>query len=491
MPTERTWEAECLPQLFVFNDHGPVALCVLWTEVGKEPKPRHTPLMKRVPGLAALDKLSVAGNLRTAKGFGWFIRGLHKLPHVKLVLIWGEDLQDTGLALEDLWREGLIDRRLPKKGWEFDTLVPVGAVDELRRSVVVQNVRHLKAEELPDYIKQVAIPSVSSRESRDFPPVPLPELDTIPVEPLRFHFHEQDPGRAWLKILAALLQHAERRTTRKKEGIIHYVGVHATFPVPATDEPEKWFGILDADAAKYVGGILSPTRPEGVDYWYGERLQNWAGRNQLEEVIARLKKDRDTKRGSIAVLEPEDLETLEDAPCLTGITYAVVREGLAGIYKFRSHDMFGGWPNNALAMLKVHRHVASSLGAELGWMEVISENAQIYNWRLDDAKAWVEKQGFTFKRAGRFLGFRRDASGAFTFAIVRDEEKGRDVVQVEMENAEGDKVLWAARHPNPGFLIRWIVESMPMLDPQHVRYLGGEEEKLNRSLKTGEPYHQG
>ncbi|MEK9148066.1 MAG: thymidylate synthase, partial [Patescibacteria group bacterium] len=290
-------------------------------------------------------------------------------------------------------------------------------------------------------------------------------------------------------------QYGRPRDTRRKESIIHCFDVHAVFPVPATDDSEVWFDISRADAERYLTDVLRPTPPTAmgadgkevstVDYHYGERIQNWLGHNQLAEVIQRLKENPETKRASISILQAPDLETLEDAPCWSLITFAVIDRTLHSSHTFRSHDMYGGWPNNVLAILRLHRRVAEELGVALGSVEVISQNAQIYSRHLEAATQWLDQRGFTLARASHAIGFRSDPAGSFAFTILEDKR-----VRAQLLNPAGDEVLWETEHANPSVLIRWIVESM-VLEPQHVRYLGAEEEKLNRSLKTGEPYHQG
>ena len=58
-------------------------------------------------------------------------------------------------------------------------------------------------------------------------------------------------------------------------------------------------------------------------------------------------------------------------------------------------------------------------------------------------------------------------------------------------NHEADKVLWEGESSDPEELIRYIVDTMPWLRAQHIRYLGEEGAKLTRALKEGIPYEQG
>lgn len=491
MPRTRTWEEECLPRLKVLRN-GPVALCVLWNLIEKLPE--------YAPGIEDVDALGVIGNLRTPIGIGWFLRGLWQFSEITRIVLWGSDLTGSGEALIRLWRSGpTADHTIPDFDWKIDQLIPLDAIDELRRSVELIDLRKEKR-------ATAVFPSLDSsggsvRKVRSFPPTVIPDRIVLPNEPSSIFIRAADPGDAWQRILQKILLYGKPRDTRKKESIVHCFNIHAVFPVPVADESSTWFGISTADAERYLADVLRPSPPmvetatgrevATVDYHYGQRIQDWLGHNQLEEVILRLKENSETKRASISVLQAGDLEELEDAPCWSLITFAVINGALHASNIFRSHDMFGGWPNNVLAVLHLHRKISESLGLDLGSVEVISQNAQVYSRHLAAAEEWLQKKKFTFEEASHQIGFREDPAGVFVFSIVpAEEEQTRRIVRAQLMNQRGDEVLWEQENPNPSVLIRSIVEFM-VLDPQHIRYLGCEEEKLNRSLKANEPYHQG
>lgn len=490
MPRTRTWEEECLPRLVVQNSDGAAALCILWNLIER--------VQEIAPELAKTCQLSVIGNLRTPIGISWFVRGLWLMPNVSRVVLWGKDLQQTGEALVRLWHEGpTADHQVPGFGWRLDPLVPREAIDKLRGIVELIDLRHLpKPSEVLPWLDRGGR---SRSKSRSFAPVELPDLQTLPSLPGHIMIRATDPGDAWQRILHHLLQYGMPRDTRKKESIVHHFSVKAIFPVLEEDDSEAWFGISKMDAENYLADVLRPAPPTMqdasghevpiADYHYGQRIQDWLGHNQLGEVILRIRDNSETKRGSISILQTGDLEDLEDAPCWSLITFAVINGALHSSNIFRSHDMFGGWPNNCLAILQIHRKVARELGLLLGSTEIVSQNAQVYTRHMQTAKDWLLKRGFMLERAGHFVGFRPDPAGAFVFSIVNQSDVSRQYVRAQLFNQAGDQLLWETEHANPRTLIRWIVESM-VLDPQHVRYLGGEEERIVQAIRTGESYHQ-
>lgn len=470
----KTWQEECAPRM-LFRGDGPVGFCVLWNLIGS--------VTERMP--SEFGQLGVVGNLRTPLGVSWLLRGLWQMPQIRKLVIWGSDLTGSGQALLRLWQEGVQSgHKVPEFGWQIDELIPAEAIDELRSGVELVDCRKW---DLADAVGELNWQGEGrEREKRDFPPVPVPDLHFWPSRGSMIHIEAPDPPHGWLGALQALMHCGLPRDTRKGERLAHLFDLAVSFPVPESEELHQCFDFSAEDMERYVAQILSPERPQGVDYWYGERIQNWHGHNQLEEVVRRLKIAPDTKRATIAILEAPDLETLEDAPCFTSATFAIVEDRLHGSYVFRSHDIYEGWPFNIYAVLRLHREVARRLGCRLGRATFHSQNAQIYERHWERALQKLRAFGPSLERLLEFLKFRDDPAGNFVFVIT--EQK---TVKCNYMNFRHDQILWEVEHRDPKVVVSWIVESIPWLTPQHVRYLGVEEEKLRRAIASGEEYIQG
>ncbi len=98
---------------------------------------------------------------------------------------------------------------------------------------------------------------------------------------------------------------------------------------------------------------------------------------------------------------------------------------------------------------------------------------------LDRALAKLDEW---FKRP---LPLQADPSGLFFFGVENGRARGLFV------NHEADKVLWEGESSDPEELIRNIVDTMPWLTAQHMRYLGQEAVRLSQALREGVPYEQG
>jgi thymidylate synthase len=479
----RTWEQECFPLLVTRDGDEKVALCVLWHLIDK----------------LSLDELafnpSVVGNLRTPIGIGWFLRGLWQFPHIQHVIIWGPDLTRTGEALLRLWHSGVTDDgRIPGDDfrWKVDPLVDRSSIDVLRDTVRLYDARSCKSiQEIPTYQLDALI-GKEEREPKVFPPIEIPERSILPSRGADISISGHGPGDTWIQILNAVMKCGDVRRSRKGEDLIHYFKVSATFPVPEEEVIPTEFNLTREDLEIYYKSFISAERSPGIDYHYGERVFNWKSHNQVHELIDRLRTSLDTKRGTIVALEASDIEELEDAPCWAHSTYSVnlMDLKLSSANVFRSHDMYEGWPMNILTLLRLHRYICAGindLGVRLGQFCITSENAQIYGRHIGAVLEKLSQYGVTVETVIERFPFDEDPAGNFIFEI----RKPSGVVNVTMTNPMGDEILWEAEHMNPAILVRWIVASMPWLKPDHVRYLGVEEEKLRRSLTGRTPYVQG
>ncbi len=473
----KTWEDECFPRMVIRNREGNVGLCVLWNLLDG--------VLSQLSQLDESPRLSVVGNLRTPLGISWFLRGLGKLPHVTTVVVWGSDLSQTGDALFALWDEGVSDdHRVPHFGWRLDPLVDRDSINRLRREVKLIDARSVPLDDLARFLSELPKWSLA-RQGVVFPPVEIPERSVFPHRGA-VHLVASDPADGWIKVLNLLLGVGQERKTRKGETVIHAFNVLVTMPVPEEEIIGPPFDFIPADLERYYANFISPEPPpEGTDYRYGHRMQTWRNHNQLKEVIARLQKSSGTKRATIVLLDPTDLAELKDAPCIALGTFCIQNGVLDTSWTIRSNAMYSGWPFNLLSLIRVHRYAAERLGAGLGVIEILSQNVQIYEGSIPLAVEKTAQWGRVSEDFGPDYHFDPDPAGNFIFEVV----DGR--VRMTMTNPEGDRVLMEMMHSDPSALIGWVVEMMPWLARQHVRYLGAEQEKLRRVLEEGVPYVQG
>jgi thymidylate synthase len=317
-----------------------------------------------------------------------------------------------------------------------------------------------------------------------------PQQTTFPSRKTVFPLFVEELGDGWLQLINLVTHCGMVKGTRSGDRLTEVL--NAVLTVKLTDEegpipPCFDFGADELES--YYRHFVSLSPPEDVDYTYGERLQNWSWFNretnsmeqvnQLERTIARLESSHDTKGGTMVLLGPTDLDRLNDAPGVVSATFNIVDERLYGTYVIRSDDIYNAWPFNALSLTRLQREVSKRIGIPVDSATFISHSAHIYERDWDKAQAKLDEW---FKRP---LPFQADCSGLFFFSV----ENG--VAKALFVTPEVDRVLWEGESPEPEELIRYIVDTMPWLAAQHIRYLGEEGAKLARALKEGVPYEQG
>jgi thymidylate synthase len=395
----------------------------------------------------------------------------------------------TGDVLLTLWEEGLTeDNTLPWSGWKLYPEMDREAVDLLRQYVKVWDWRTKSLEEVGRDI--CGIPYLTQEMgARFFPPINIPQQTTFPSRKTSFPILAEEVGDGWLQLLNLIMHCGTAKGTRKGDRLTEVLNAIVTIKLTSGEEFPPCFDFGTDEFEVYHRHFFSLSHPEDADYTYGERLQNWSSFNeetnrmeqvnQMERTIDRLQSSHDTKRGTMVLLGPNDLESLDDTPGVVSVTFNIVDERLYGTYVIRSDDVYNAWPFNALSLIRLQREIAKRIGIPVDSATFISHSAHIYERDWDKALAKLDKW---FKRP---LPLQADPSGLFFFGVENGRARGLFV------NHEADKVLWEGESSDPEELIRNIVDTMPWLTAQHMRYLGQEAVRLTRALREDVPYEQG
>jgi thymidylate synthase len=107
---------------------------------------------------------------------------------------------------------------------------------------------------------------------------------------------------------------------------------------------------------------------------YGKLLYDYDGVNQLEWLIERLQRKRETKAATIALHPPGR----EDLSCLSLIDCKLREDVVEMTAVYRSQNIFGSQPGNVIALDGVHRRVAEELGVGKGVFNLVVLSAHIY-----------------------------------------------------------------------------------------------------------------
>jgi thymidylate synthase len=474
-----TWESQCLPKLEVRNSAaGDVGICTLWTPP------------KRLESHLDLPRVHIVGPLRTRAGLGWLLRGLYLHPAIRNLVLCGEDLSLTGDALLALWEEGVgDDELLPRSGGKLHPPMDREAVDLIRRYVKLWDWRGKSLKEVGRSIGE--IPSLRQEmEPRSFAPMDVLERTALPSRKTTFPLFAKELGDAWLQLLNLTLRCGTAKGASESERVAEVL--NAVVTVELTDQEEAlppFFDFTPDEFETCHQRFTSPSSSGDSEYTYAERLKSWPRSSQeasgpqptsqLERTIERLTRSHDTQSGTLVLLGPTDLDRLDDAPCVVSLTFNIVEERLYGTYVLRSEDVHNAWPLDALSLVRLQREVAGRIGIPVASATFIVHSAHIHE------RDWDRTQETLDRWFERPLPLQTDPAGLFLFGL--DEGRSRAMLITH----EADAVLWEGEFASPEDLSWYIVDVMPWLSAQHIRYIGQECGSLMRALQEGEEYVQG
>ena len=117
---------------------------------------------------------------------------------------------------------------------------------------------------------------------------------------------------------------------------------------------------------------------DGFIYTYSERLQNYQGRNQLIDIVERLKQDRGSNRAVAVTFNPFIDNERADIPCLQLIQALVRNDKLILSVYFRSNDLYGAFPSNMMFLTYLGMKIANELGVEFDYIDYHCSSLHIY-----------------------------------------------------------------------------------------------------------------
>ena len=113
-------------------------------------------------------------------------------------------------------------------------------------------------------------------------------------------------------------------------------------------------------------------------YTYSERLQNYQGRNQLIDIVERLKQDMGSNRAVAVTFNPFIDNERADIPCLQ-LIQALVRDDklILSVY-FRSNDLYGAFPSNMMFLTYLGMKIADEIGVKFDYIDYHCSSLHIY-----------------------------------------------------------------------------------------------------------------
>jgi thymidylate synthase len=131
---------------------------------------------------------------------------------------------------------------------------------------------------------------------------------------------------------------------------------------------------------------------ETVRTGYGPRLFSNNGHDQVDNIIATLKKKPESRRAVMQIFESGDgAGNQKEAPCTCTIQLAIRSNKLHMMTFMRSNDIYYGLPTDVFAFTMLQEVVARTLGVGLGKYRHAVGSLHLYDERRDDAKKMLKE----------------------------------------------------------------------------------------------------
>ena len=262
---------------------------------------------------------------------------------------------------------------------------------------------------------------------------------------------------------------------------------------------------------KYLPQVLSNVPTEGLTYTYGSRLHV---KNQINEVIASLRKNKDNRNG-ISVTWNAETDYHFEPPCLILIDCKIQDNYLYMTAYFRSHDIYKGYCMNIIALQSLQEKIINSLNEDHDYEADIKDKKsnekempefKIVNNRIEilprypitkpdselikrgyltviSNSAHVYEQDFEKLEKVNMLDCNLDPRGYFIIDLDKEEKK----ISVTLMN-NNNEVVKSFKDDNITIL-RDLCQPY-VSEISHALYLGCELQRAKECLDSGKEYTQ-
>jgi thymidylate synthase len=150
----------------------------------------------------------------------------------------------------------------------------------------------------------------------------------------------------------------------------------------------QWYLSGDNSISK-LGTIYGKIPPIWVKMANNKGLVNsnygwqWQRKNQLEYVIHKLKKNKDTRHAAISIYDCKEHDNYKkDTPCTYAVQFTILDNKLNMSVYMRSNDIWYGFCNDQYCFSMLQKLVAERLSIDVGWYYHHAHNMHIYNDKL-------------------------------------------------------------------------------------------------------------
>ncbi|MCK5413487.1 MAG: hypothetical protein KAI57_03900, partial [Candidatus Pacebacteria bacterium] len=350
---------------------------------------------------------------------------------------------------------------------------------KIEKMIGIQDVDKIK-KIITDYKfqeKSFAEPKVFAEKKED-------EVKYFPTDQSVFKIRGKYVGEVWLEILENILKFGRLNPTWYGGNVKELFNIAAVVTDENSDEPKMFshMQINEVDIENYCSHIMTGEKGDEV-YTYGERLWDYKGINQVEDVIIPYLKQYPTDRAALAMMfDLTNDHKAERAPCMTQVQVTTLEDKVNMTAYFRSHAIFSGWALNAFGLRKVQKYIAEKLSKKLGTLTIFSNCAHIYDNEWQTAEGIVEKYGNKMKLEAA------DPRGYFIINIENENivikhytPDGKFIQEFRQNGKEKSATVK---------LYRKLLSAKAISEISHAFDLGAEIQKAETAIKLGFTYVQ-
>ena len=458
------------------SEEGFICICTFWTK--KE-------YVSDILTPENRKKVLTVGNLYTLEGMKYVIKNIFLCPSANYIIFTGND-------------NNKIKDKIKKANFGLKDDIFWNYFDS--HSIFVDNYKDIN-----DTINNLTKQEPWIKEIVEFKDVNEDLLkNKLQSEEQGFLVRDKDLFRMWQRALTKIKLFGTYKENKTKE-LISLMSVltdkiKLNEKMPAID-------IID----KYLPQVLSNVPTEGLTYTYGSRLHNT---NQIKEVIASLRKNKDNRNGISVTWKPE-VDYHKEPPCLILIDCKIQDKKLYMTAYFRSHDIYKAYCMNIIALQCLQEKIVNAINEDHDYeadiKNNISEDNEMPEFKIADNKieiyprypitkpenelikrgyltiisnsAHVYEQDFEKLEKVNMLDCNMDDRGYFIINLDREEKK---IIVTLMNNLN---------HPVKTFKESKVAVLLDMCQPyiseiSHALYMGREVQRAKYCLDSGDEYIQ-
>lgn len=194
----------------------------------------------------------------------------------------------------------------------------------------------------------------------------------------------------WVNGLSHIITHGDEVVNERGVKVLEYCSILSEIPINKINGVPANYPLKDSAVKEYESAMIEPKK-NGFIYTYGNRFREYFGVDQLERIVEKLKM-RNTRRAYMTTWDPKRDLYESEVPCLVGVSFQNTNGRLFVSGVWRSHDFYGAFPANLIALKRMCEYVSKETKIPMGLLNVLSTNAHIYETDFEQAKRIVQKE---------------------------------------------------------------------------------------------------